>query len=246
MTEKEWLASEDTTKMLEWLHTEMEGAIVNCPQPVTVSDNQFRRLACATLYRNVGDAQHVRAVYDFADGKISWKECLEGWLSHFSPGFRPEYIAPADVHRWCRSLAEQDLYATLSMPASLLREVVGNPFQPVKIPEEVLTPLVLDLAQAAYDNSVNLAVLDADRLAILSDALLDAGLSEWVPCGGECSRYGYPGKIPIDRLALQWWDCFDCSGTGRWPHPLITHLRYPEGHVKGCWAIELIRSQQRK
>jgi hypothetical protein len=57
----------------------------------------------------------------------------------------------------------------------LLRDVIGNPFRPVTISPGWLTPDVTTLAQAAYDERLPSGTLDLDRLAVLSDALEDAG-----------------------------------------------------------------------
>jgi hypothetical protein len=83
---------------------------------------------------------------------------------------------------------------------NLLREVFGNPFRPL-LPEPTWrTPAVLQLAQAAYDDRILPAgTLVADRLAVLADAVEEAG-------------------------------CTDSE--------LLTHLRGPGPHVRGCWALD--------
>jgi len=54
-----------------------------------------------------------------------------------------------------------------------------NPFCPVAINQTWLTPTVLSLAQAAYDNrNLPSGTLDNARLAVLADALEDAGCSQ--------------------------------------------------------------------
>jgi hypothetical protein len=53
--------------------------------------------------------------------------------------------------------------------AGLLRCIFGNPFRPVTISEDWLTPTVLALAQGIYEDGA------FDRLPILGDALEDAG-----------------------------------------------------------------------
>jgi len=59
---------------------------------------------------------------------------------------------------------------------ALLHDIFGNPFRPVSIDPAWLTPTVLSLAQAAYDNrSLPAGTLDNARLAVLADALEDAG-----------------------------------------------------------------------
>jgi hypothetical protein len=58
----------------------------------------------------------------------------------------------------------------------LLREVFGNPFRPVALPRNALPPEVIGLGQAVYVDRVPPAgELDPARLAVLADALEDAG-----------------------------------------------------------------------
>jgi hypothetical protein len=60
--------------------------------------------------------------------------------------------------------------------SDLLRDIFGNPFRPVAISLACLTPQVVALAQAAYDQrELQSGHLDPVRLAILADALTDAG-----------------------------------------------------------------------
>jgi hypothetical protein len=54
--------------------------------------------------------------------------------------------------------------------------IFGNPFRPVSLNPGWLTPDVIALAQTAYENrSLPAGTLDNDRLAVLGDALEDAG-----------------------------------------------------------------------
>jgi hypothetical protein len=58
----------------------------------------------------------------------------------------------------------------------LLRDILGNPFRLVSINRAWQTPTVVALAHAAYENrTLPAGTLDAVRLAILTDALEDAG-----------------------------------------------------------------------
>jgi hypothetical protein len=51
----------------------------------------------------------------------------------------------------------------------LLRDIFGNPFRPVAVDPDWLTPTVVDLARGVYDAKA------FDRLPVLADALEDAG-----------------------------------------------------------------------
>ena len=64
-------------------------------------------------------------------------------------------------------------------PAEMLHCVFGNPFRPVVLNPAWRTPIVTALATAAYEDRVLPAgTLDPDRLAILADALEDAGCTD--------------------------------------------------------------------
>jgi hypothetical protein len=75
------------------------------------------------------------------------------------------------------AMAFDATYATEQIAqAEIIREIVGNPFRPVVIDPGLLTPTVLSLAQAAYDNrNLPSGHLDNARLAALADALEDVG-----------------------------------------------------------------------
>jgi hypothetical protein len=60
--------------------------------------------------------------------------------------------------------------------AGLFRDIFGNPFHLVTIPPSHCTPTVVSLARAAYDGRhLPSGELDPQRLAVLSDALEEAG-----------------------------------------------------------------------
>jgi hypothetical protein len=91
----------------------------------------------------------------------------------------------------------------------LFRDLVGNPFRPVKFEDSWRTPAVNAVARAAYDErdlpvGIHLhgpaGALRAANLAVLSDALEEAGCAE---------------------------------------EAILSHLRMPGPHVRGCWALDL-------
>jgi hypothetical protein len=96
--------------------------------------------------------------------------------------------------------------AEFAYQARLVRCIFGNPFRPSPpLPPAVLAwndRTVPRLAAAAYDDRrLPEGTLDHGRLAILADALLDAG------CDDEM---------------------------------LLSHLRSPGPHVRGCHAVDVI------
>jgi len=61
----------------------------------------------------------------------------------------------------------------------LIRDVLGNPFHPLSLDPTYRTPTVVALAQSAYDDrTLPSGTLQPDRLAVLADALEDAGCGE--------------------------------------------------------------------
>jgi hypothetical protein len=67
----------------------------------------------------------------------------------------------------------------MSLHLPLIHEIIGNPFRSVPLDPIWLTPTVSNLAQAAYEESLlPSGELDSERLAILGDALEDAGCAE--------------------------------------------------------------------
>jgi hypothetical protein len=61
----------------------------------------------------------------------------------------------------------------------LFRDVFGNPFRPVSLDPRWRTSTVVSLAQAAYDERIlHAGHLDPARLAVLSDALEEAGCTD--------------------------------------------------------------------
>jgi hypothetical protein len=60
--------------------------------------------------------------------------------------------------------------------AALLRCIIGNPFRPLTLSPAWQTPQVVALAQAAYEQrDLPAGTLDLTRLAVLADALEEAG-----------------------------------------------------------------------
>jgi hypothetical protein len=89
---------------------------------------------------------------------------------------REPYVPPAEsVHQQRWSAAER---AEVKAQIALLYDVCGNPFNPVTVTLGRLPREVAGLAVAAYEERPVSGELDAARLAVLSDALVDAGCAE--------------------------------------------------------------------
>src|SRR5205823_1889802 len=79
-----------------------------------------------------------------------------------------------------RSRAERALIAdTERRHAALVRDIFGGPLRAGAVDRACLTPTVLELARTAYDERDPCSgELDLARLAVLSDALEDAGCAD--------------------------------------------------------------------
>jgi hypothetical protein len=63
--------------------------------------------------------------------------------------------------------------------AALARDLFGNPFRPLRLSPSLLTPTVVSLARAPYEERIlPLGHLDPMRLAVLADALEEVGCAD--------------------------------------------------------------------
>ena len=61
----------------------------------------------------------------------------------------------------------------------MVRDIFGNPFHPLAVSPAWRPPTILSLAEAAYANRILPAgTLEPDRLAVLADALEEAGCTD--------------------------------------------------------------------
>ena len=87
-----------------------------------------------------------------------------------------EYRAPYSTLGVSRRLSPCHANAEVT---ALLRDVFGNPLRPVTVDPSWVNDTVTSLAEAAYQERVMPeGALDGTRLALLADALEDAGCTE--------------------------------------------------------------------
>lgn len=248
MTEHEWLTSEDPWKMLT----------VVSP---TLSMRK-RGLWCVALFR-------------LSTHKYSgWADFIERW----DEGEEYERTTLSMcMGAWGVSACDEEGDPPMAIRAAALRDVVGNPWRPARLPYRgpggegevwyrpgdparfdadarcpYLTPDVLSLARAAYDERTEDGTLDLFRLHLVADALEDAGVSDVESPCPTCSPYAddpcprrcsvLPNPVGLRGKSLRWkqgagWHlCPDCRGTGKFPPGYHPERDPASGRHEGGWT----------
>jgi hypothetical protein len=204
VTEEQWLHSTEPEALLDFVSGR-------------ATDRKLRLLACGWFRLRWGlfPDRRVRRLIKlaelYADGLIGDSKFIgTSWLDH-GPHSPP--VRRASSVRWTArgiDVARQALTAVLRAPSgpsdrrdfAALFRCVFAPFHAGTSDPAHLTPSVVSLSRTAYDErSPAGGVLDPLRLAMLADALEEAG-------------------------------CTD--------EAILSHLRSPGPHVRGCWALDLI------
>ena len=228
MTEREWAESRDPAAMLDYLvrRNPVSGTTAGERMGNRASDRKLRLFSVAC---GAGANQpHLREQYG-EDGE--------------------NITDPARYARlWADASQPQDIRKVLSQAtkADLLREIVGNPFRPVRFD----VPVVADVLDPTYNPRFRGVVTNGqiryeclpdwltediiamardiegrsafDELGVLGDRLADAGCPDDEGC-------------PTEHA---------CNGTGRVPNRLLEHLRSPGPHYRGCWALDLVLGKE--
>jgi hypothetical protein len=221
MTEAEWLACDDPVPMLEFLRGR-------------ASDRKLRLFSCACcrqVWKSIplgGCQGAVLAAERYCEGIADYEELggahaaaqfnlnhlmLRSPLGQGQDAFREPAVAAtcaastgtedglSGALETAMALARSDRGVANRHRSGILRDIF-NPFHPTTLAPACLTPDVLSLAHAAYDErELPSGHIDPVRLNVLADALEDAG-------------------------------CAD--------NAILSHLRSPGPHVRGCWALDLI------
>ncbi len=198
MDEAEWLACTDPEPMLGFLENR-------------VSDSKWRRFGsacCRHVWEHLTDLSRitVELLERFEEGRTTFEELFAASrpASYFVSSLVTDPSRGAFLATLACTLPGGDV---LREPVCcLLRDLFGNPFQPVALNPAWRTPTVTALATAAYEERhLPAGTLDPDRLAILADALEDAG----------------------------------CASAD-----ILSHLRGPGPHVRGCWVIDALLGKE--
>ena len=192
MTEPEWLACTDPRRMLDYLEVYQKAARTKGGR------RKLRLLACACCRRLWHLAKYdkgrrgVEAAERYADG-LAGKEELRAAREVDEPGWddlwsaaqyalkeKPqEATGPMALLRYHLPGAHTDAAEERRVQCGLIRETFGNPFRPATVKPAWQAPQVVALAQAAYDRrGLPAGQLDPTRLAVLADALEEAGCAD--------------------------------------------------------------------
>jgi hypothetical protein len=202
VTEQEWLTCTDPTPMLTY--SEPTPLLQFLQDKASERKLRLFGCACCRriwhLLIDERNRKAVEAAEQYADGKADKHELDMAYEAGFEAAssfpieepeepFPPAANAAAaafvstcwvndanfwQLFRWAADASGEP--TARSCQAALLHDLLGNPFRPVTIKPTWRTPTVTSLAQAAYEErSLPSGELDAARLAILADALEEAG-----------------------------------------------------------------------
>jgi hypothetical protein len=178
--EAEWLTSTDPTPMLKFLRGK-------------VSDRKLRLFVAGCCYVDYRPSTVIPAydvVQEFADGRTTLDDAPKHLLTL---GSTNELAWPKRPFQWAAIFIsrcptsedadeEDEGYPMATKIPPIMRDVFGNPFRPVSLDPgwpQWNGGTVTKIAQAIYDErQLPSGHLDTTRLAILADALEDAGCDQ--------------------------------------------------------------------
>jgi hypothetical protein len=197
MTEEEWLACTDLPRLIKSQRRagkdrQLRLFACACARRVWGRLDGTARDAIATAER-VADGQasasDLGAIYHAA--LEAWRDVGHAWAGIVATGLAVANEEPSKAALYA-STAAPDVNAPSGTPArkkamaaerqvllALFHDVIGNPFRPVVVCADWRTPTLDSLAQAGYaERDRSSGQLDPIRLAILADALEDAGCTD--------------------------------------------------------------------
>lgn len=238
------------------------------PCALKVTDRKLRLFACACTRRLWGQLpdlarRAVEAGESFADGRLTSKgRGLAMNAADRTPAddiqsrTRAYACLRSDAATGAReAISFLGTKAIFAGQAVLLRDVVGNPWRPVDSPYEWvpsrwggeyefrkawLTPQVLSLATATYEERLGRECEECDGGFLPKTGMPDAGMVSRCP---DCHGTGRiedglldPAHLAVLSDALEEAGCDSVD--------MLCHLRSPGPHVRGCWAIDHVLGKE--
>jgi hypothetical protein len=219
MDEATWLSGADPRQMLLFLRgrvseRKMRLLICACCRRVwdLLGDDRSRRaVEVAERYADgladgtelLGAKREANAAYLRArkqSGPAAFRLCGAAHLALQAVAQKPRFDPRED--EFLRGAKERKEKVERTARSDLVRDLLGNPFRPLVADPSWRTPTITSLARSAHaERCLPAGTLETDRLAVLADALEEAG-------------------------------CVDTT--------IMTHLRWPGPHVRGCFVLDLL------
>jgi hypothetical protein len=272
MTESEWLTSDDPQGMLNALPMLMRCDDEQTPAGPGLSSRKLRLFACAAARldplwpswrKESAPKISLRNMEQFVENGLYDHHFEDGWVRDM--GFFWEVRRSDEAARLMAAGTDR-----MGL-AALLRDIVGNPFRPVRLDRKHIEHWIWDMASCAYDEREDKCVrcrgtkkrrvtdMEEYERVRKSGGIVFSPRMRTITCDN-CGGSGQDdsGRLHPDRLAvlgdaLEEAGCIaeerrqDSMGgfkTVCVPHPLVVHLRSPGPHVRGCWALDLILGKE--
>jgi hypothetical protein len=261
VNEADWLASDDPGAMLQLVNIDRPASMPLSFRKASDRKLRLFACACCRLaWDRLTDERGHRAVEvaeRYADGEASAWELAgaDRGADHASCPHDPDGMRAAlwVAHRHLSGRALEGVLAYTGPPAvqaALLRDLCGNPWRPVvrvdrwqrgplpDVPPQGfldpahVTPTVLALARAAYEERRQDGLLDPDRLAVLADALEEAGCEEGTLLWHLRGQRLCPGCSLPGAQRSGWCEVCDLHTDE------VSWVRLDGPHARGCWAID--------
>lgn len=190
MTEEEWLTANDPKPMLEFFRNDANDRKLRlfavaccrrirewiiheeCRQAITISEQFADGKTTLQECKSAGDA--VSVIADTSkEFVVVASSCAVGWAISTGPkewdASTWSLLSAMLAAAYHAALVHEDQSPERAEQASLVRDILGNPFRPIAVNPIWFTPTVVALAEGIYHDHA------FDRLPILADALQDAG-----------------------------------------------------------------------
>ena len=191
MTEAEWLACADPQKVLDFLRNKASDrklrlfAVACCRRLWHLMAEESWRQAVEMAERyadKIGSKRAMQRLWsEIEKAEITRTQRIPTYRGEFLPSHAVEAVLRVDAFFAARliSVVVPDVTDVPIRLVAILEDIVGNPFRAITINPAWLTPIVSNLATAAYEErALPSGELDPARLAVLADVLEAAGCAQ--------------------------------------------------------------------